>query len=232
MTPPLLNVRNLHSGYGLVQVLRGVDLQVRGGELVLLLGRNGSGRSTLLKAVMGLIPATGALQWADRDILHLPAHQRARLGLGYVPEQRDIFPQLSVRQNLRLGAKPAAQARSPEWDEVGVLALFPALIARLGTSAKALSGGEQQMLSIARALMGNPEVLLLDEPTEGLAPQRVTATAELLGQLRAKGLGLLLVEQRPWARELASRVIVLGDGQVQFSGALAELPQHVSTAWL
>ncbi|MDD4888118.1 MAG: ABC transporter ATP-binding protein [Thiomonas sp.] len=232
MTAPLLSVRGLHGGYGLVQVLRGVDLQVRAGELVLLLGRNGSGRSTLLKALMGLIPATGEVRWAGRDMLPLPTHQRARLGLGYVPEQRDIFPHLSVRQNLRLGAKAAAGAAAAQWDEARVLALFPALIPRLRTSAKVLSGGEQQMLSIARALMGNPQLLLLDEPTEGLAPQRVAATAALLDQLRADGLGLLLVEQKPWAQQLASRVVVLGDGQAQFSGALADLPQNISTPWL
>ncbi len=232
MTAPLLQVRDLRGGYGPVRVLRGVDLQVHAGELVVLLGRNGSGRSTLLKALMGLIPATGAAQWAGRDLLALPTHQRARLGLGYVPEGRDIFPHLSVRQNLRLGAKPAAGKAAAAWDETRVLTLFPALAARLRTPALALSGGEQQMLSIARALMGNPQVLLLDEPTEGLAPQRVAATVALLGQLRAGGLGLLLVEQKPWALELAGRVVVLGDGQARFSGASADLPHDISKTWL
>lgn len=237
MTPPrehlpLLEAHGLRAGYGLVQVLRGAELQVHAGELVLLLGRNGSGRSTLLKALMGLIPATGTVQLAGRDIRSLPAHRRARLGLAYVPEQREVFPRLSVRQNLRLGARPAADHPSQAWSESRVLAQFPALVPRLHTAAQVLSGGEQQMLSIARALMGNPGMLLLDEPTEGLAPQRVAATASLLQQLRTDGLGLLLVEQRQWAQELADRVVVLGDGQVQFSGVLSDLPQGVSTTWL
>lgn len=232
MSAPLLDVRLLHASYGPVQVLRGVDLQLRAGELVLLLGRNGSGRSTLLKALMGLIAASGAVRLGGHDLLALPTHRRARLGLGYVPEQRDVFAHLTVRQNLRLGARRAALAAASTWDEGRVLALFPALAARLHTPAQALSGGEQQMLSIARALMGNPRLLLLDEPTEGLAPQRVQATAALLDQLRAKKLGLLLVEQKPWALQRADRVVVLGDGRVQFTGAAAALPAPVSAAWL
>ena len=232
MTAPLLEVRDLRAGYGAVQVLRGVDLQLHAGELVLLLGRNGSGRSTLLQALIGLIPASGSVRWAGRDLLALPAHQRARLGLGYVPEQRAVFAHLTVRQNLRLGAKPAANGAAAPWDEERVLALFPALAARTRTPAQALSGGEQQMLALARALIGNPQLLLLDEPTEGLAPQRVQDTAALLDRLRAGGVGVLLVEQTPWAQTLADRVLVLGDGRVQFSGALAALPAGVSTAWL
>jgi len=232
VSTPLLDVRDLHGGYGPVQVLRGVNLQVHAGELIVLLGRNGSGRSALLKALMGLIPASGALQWAGRDIQSLPTHRRARLGLGYVPEQRDIFPLLDVRQNLRLGVKAAAGTQATAWDEARVLAQFPALAERLRTPAKALSGGEQQMLCIARTLMGNPRLLLLDEPTEGLAPQRVAATAALIDQLRASGVGLLVAEQKPWALQRASRVVVLGDGRVQFSGAMGEMPQRVSSAWL
>lgn len=232
MTAPLLEVRDLHAGYGAVQVLRGVDLQLRAGELVLLLGRNGSGRSTLLKALIGLIPARGSVRWAGSDLLALPAHRRARLGLGYVPEQRAVFVHLTVRQNLRLGAKPAAYGAAAFWDEARVLALFPALAARARTAAQALSGGEQQMLALARALIGNPQLLLLDEPTEGLAPQRVHDTAALLARLRAGGLGILLVEQKPWALQIADRVVVLGDGRVQFSGELAALPESVSAAWL
>lgn len=227
-----LRVRGLCSGYGAVRVLHGVDLQVGRSELVLLLGRNGSGRSTLLKALIGLIPASGSVRMADRDLLALPAHRRARLGLGYVPEQRAVFAHLTVRQNLRLGAKPAANGAAALWDEVRVFALFPALAARARAPAQALSGGEQQMLALARALIGNPQVLLLDEPTEGLAPQRVQDTAALLDRLRASGVGVLLVEQKPWAQTLADRVVVLGDGRVQFSGALAALPAGVSTAWL
>jgi amino acid/amide ABC transporter ATP-binding protein 2, HAAT family (TC 3.A.1.4.-) len=200
----LLDVRSLQAGYGPVQVLRGVHLQLRAGELLLVLGRNGSGRSTLLKSLMGLIPATGRASLAGQELLGLPAHRRARLGLGYVPEQREIFPRLSVRQNLLLGAKPArivARIGPSRWNEAAVLALFPALAPRLHAPAQALSGGEQQMLAIARALMGNPDLLLLDEPTEGLAPQRVAATALLIQQLQEQGLGVLMVEQKPWARD-------------------------------
>ena len=231
MSAPLLDVRLLHASYGPVQVLRGVDLQLRAGELVLLLGRNGSGRSTLLKSLMGLIPATGRASLAGQELLGLPAHRRARLGLGYVPEQREIFPRLSVRQNLLLGAKPARIVPS-RWNEAAVLSLFPALAPRLHAPAQALSGGEQQMLAIARALMGNPDVLLLDEPTEGLAPQRVAATATLIQQLQKQGMGVLMIEQKPWARELAGRVIVLGDGLTQFEGSPADIPPEVSAAWL
>ena len=232
LTPePMLQVEALHVGYGRVQVLRGVHLHLRAGELLLLLGRNGSGRSTLLKALMGLVPATGSARLAGRELLPLPAHHRARLGLGYVPEQREIFPRLSVRQNLLLGAKPGPSGAA-SWNEASVLRLFPALSPRLDVSAQALSGGEQQMLAIARTLMGNPTVLLLDEPTEGLAPQRVAETAALVDQLRSQGLGLLMAEPKPWAWSLADRVMVLGDGQVQFDGAPHELPQDVSAAWL
>lgn len=228
-----LEIQGLHAGYGPVQVLRGVHLHVRAGELLLVLGRNGSGRSTLLKALMGLIPATGSARLDGRELLAQPAHHRARLGLGYVPEQREIFPRLSVRQNLLLGAKPAltGPGASP-WNETTVLSLFPALTPRLGVSAQVLSGGEQQMLAIARALMGNPDLLLLDEPTEGLAPQRVAATADLVARLRSLGLGLLVVEQKPWARALADRVVVLGDGRVQFEGPPRDLPRDASATWL
>lgn len=231
----LLDVRSLQSGYGPVQVLRGVHLQLRAGELLLVLGRNGSGRSTLLKSLMGLVAATGHASLAGQELLGLPAHRRARLGLGYVPEQREIFPRLSVRQNLLLGAKPArivARTDPSRWNEAAVLSLFPALAPRLHAPAQALSGGEQQMLAIARALMGNPDVLLLDEPTEGLAPQRVAATATLIQQLQKQGMGVLMIEQKPWARELAGRVIVLGDGLTQFEGSPADIPPEVSAAWL
>lgn len=230
-TTPLLEVRALQAGYGRLQVLRGVHLQLHAGELLLVLGRNGSGRSTLLKAIMGLIPATGSIRLDGREMLGLPAHRRARLGLGHVPEQREIFPRLSVRQNLLLGAKPG-RGGAARWNEAAVLALFPALAPRLHAPAQALSGGEQQMLAIARALMGNPDVLLLDEPTEGLAPQRVAATAALIRELQALGLGVLMVENKPWARELADRVVMLGDGLTQFEGPAAEIPPQSSAAWL
>ena len=232
----LLQIDGLYAGYGLAQVLRGIDLTLQAGEIVAVLGRNGSGRSTLLKAVMGLLPAQGRLLFRGQEVQALPTHRRALLGLGYVSEHRDVFPRMSVRQNLLLGSKPPAFADAAAgWSEHRVLDLFPPLQHRLLAPASALSGGEQQMLAIARALMGNPRVLLLDEPTEGLAPQRVQATAVLLRQLRAAGLGVLLVEQRlQLALDVADRVAVLGDGQVQFTGSGAELQDHpeVSAAWL
>ena len=237
MTPaPLLQIADLHAGYGLGEVLRGVDLEVDAGAIVAVLGRNGSGRSTLLKAVMGLMPASGRVLLGGTDLGPLPAHRRARLGLGFVAEHREVFERLDVRQNLRLGAKPPAQpGAKPGWTESRVLDLFPALRERLHAPGWALSGGEQQMLAIARTLLGNPRLLLLDEPTEGLAPQRVQETAALLRRLRATGMGVVLVEQRlQFALDLADRVAVLGDGRIRFSGSTAEFRERgqASASWL
>lgn len=231
--PALLTVRGLHAGHGAVEVLHDVSLTVHAGEVVSLLGRNGAGRSTTLQAVVGLLPARGGV-WIDgTDCSALPAHQRARLGLGYVPEGRDIFPDLSTRDNLLLGIKPGE--REAAVLEHRMLQLFPALAERLRTPARALSGGEQQMLALARCLMGRPRVLLLDEPAEGLSPERTRALAALLASLRDDGLGVLLVEQRlRVARGLSARAIVLGNGQVRFTGTPADLEQRadILRAWL
>lgn len=237
MTPrPLLQIAGLRAGYGLGDVLRGVDLEVDGGTIVAVLGRNGSGRSTLLKAVMGLLPASGRLLLNGTDLAPLPAHRRARLGLGFVAEHREVFERLSVRQNLRLGAKPpAASPQGPVWTESRVLDRFPALRRRLQAPGWALSGGERQMLALARALVGNPRLLLLDEPTAGLAPQRVQQTAALLRQLRATGMGIVLADQRlQFALDLADRVAVLGDGRIRFTGSVAEFAERgeTSASWL
>lgn len=226
MSAPLLTVRGLHAGYGAVEVLHGVDLDVAAGQIVAVLGRNGAGRSTLLRAIAGLLPARGSVRIDGVDAAAMPPQQRARLGLGYVPETRDVFPLLSVRDNLRLGIKPGERAAAALQQQV--LAAFAALQPRLRTKASALSGGERAMLALARSLMGRPRLLLLDEPAEGLAPQRVDELAALLRDLRTQGLGVLLVEQAPRLSlaAAADRAVLLGAGNVQFSGTLAELQQR------
>ncbi len=227
----LLRVSGLQAGYGLGQVLHGVDLEVGAGEIVALLGRNGSGRSTTAKALMGLLPATGHVTWRGQPILGLPPHTIARLGLGYVPESRDVFPHLTVRENLRLGQVGTAGP----WGFDQAWHLFPALREREHVPAGVLSGGEQQMLSLARCLMGNPSGVIVDEPTEGLAPQVVAQVAEVLRGLRAQGLAVLLMEQKlAMALSIADRVLVMGHGRVVFTGTPAELAAQasVSREWL
>lgn len=233
---PLLQVTDLRAGYGLGEVLRGVDLAVDRGEILAVLGRNGSGRSTLLQATMGLLPARGRVRLDGTDLGPLPPHRRARLGLGYVAAHRAVFDRLSVQQNLQLGILPARpDAPRPGWTESRVLDHFAPLRQRLHAPGWALSGGERQLLAIARALLGNPRALLLDEPTEGLAPRPVDATAALLRQLRDDGMAIVLVEQRlQFALDLADRVAVLGDGRIEFTGSPAELDERdaVSARWL
>jgi len=220
----MLILRGLHAGYGAAPVLRGVDLQVAPGEVVALLGRNGAGRSTLLKAIMGLVPAQGAVSWRGRALAGLPTHRIARLGLGWVPEQRDVFPRLTVEQNLLLGLQRPPRRATPRWTLASVFERFPALAARRAAPAGVLSGGEQQQLALGRTLLGDPELLLVDEPTEGLAPALVAAVAEVLRGLKAEGLGLLLVEQKlAIALDLADRCAVLGHGRVVFDGPPAAL---------
>ena len=232
----MLEIADLHAGHGRAPVLRGVTLAVRPGEIVALLGRNGAGRSTLLQAVMGLLPARGTLRWQGRPLIGLAPHQVARAGLGYVPEGRDVFPGLTVRQNLRLGEQPRRPGRpAPSWRLDALLDLFPALRPRLGTPAGVLSGGEQQMLTLCRTLMGDPDAILIDEPTEGLAPQVVAQVAALLRALRAQGLAVLLVEQKlTLALDVADRCAVMGGGRIVFEGTPAELLQApaVRQEWL
>ncbi len=217
----MLIVDDLHAQYGASRVLHGVGLRVRPGEVVGLLGRNGSGRSTALKAIMGLVEARGRVDWKGRSLAGRAPFEIARAGLGYVPETRDVFPTLTVQQNLRLGQRSGV-ARPPSFDEM--YALFPALAERRGAPAGVLSGGEQQMLAIARALMGAPELLLVDEPTEGLAPQVVETVARvLLAQARA-GVGVLLAEQKlSIVPDIAGRCCVMGRGRVVFDGTPDEL---------
>ena len=227
----MLTVQHLHASYGSHAVLKGLSLQVKPGEIVALLGRNGSGRSTLAKALMGLVPATGQVHWQGQALLGWPAHQLARLGLAYVPESRDVFPSLSVHQNLLLGLKTGASEALLE----AAYDMFAALRQRQHTPAGVLSGGEQQMLSLARALVGQPRVLVADEPCEGLAPQVVEVVGQALGRLRAAGVGVLLIEQKlALVRTWADRVLVMGRGEIVFAGTVASLEasSEVRREWL
>lgn len=218
----MLQIQNLSAGYDHSRVLQGVSLHVGAGELVALLGRNGSGRSTLAKAIMGLVPAQGSVLWQGHQLLGLTTFEIARAGLGYVPESRDVFPDLTVTQNLLLGQKPGRVASG--WSIDDMFALFPQLQQRASVKAGVLSGGEQQMLTLCRTLLGNPELILIDEPTEGLAPQLVAQVATFLSTLQARGVSVLLIEQKlSIALQVASRCVVMGQGRVVFEGAPSEL---------
>lgn len=220
---PMLDVRGLEAFYGRAQVLSGVALQVAAGEAVVLLGRNGAGKSTTLKAIMGLeVERRGEIRLDGRQIDRLAAHRIAQAGIGYVPEDRRIFAGLTVAENLTVGRQPARDGEA--WSEAQIFALFPPLAAIGGRRAGHLSGGEQQMLAIARTLMGNPRLLLLDEPSEGLAPVILERIALAIAALKARGLGLLVSEQSlGFVRSFADRVLILETGMVRFSGTLADL---------
>ena len=226
---PLLEVRALNAGYGAAQVLFDVDLSVRRGEVVALMGRNGAGKSTTLKALMGLLPRRqGAISFLGRDISRAEPHQVARLGLGYVPEDRRVFADLTVLENLDVARQPARRwadgATAPCWSVERLLALFPNLAAAARRRAGTLSGGEQQMLTVARSLMGNPYLLLLDEPSEGVAPLVVEQMVQMVLDLKAHGVSVLLSEQNLFFAELVSdRACVLEKGQVRFAASMAEL---------
>ncbi len=229
----MLALKEVHAFYGKSHVLYGVDLEVRAGEIVALLGRNGSGRSTTVKAVMGLVPGAGSVAWKGREILGQRAYEIAQQGIGYVPENRDIFPTLTVHQNLILGCKRGAKA--PRWSFDDMYGMFPRLRERQHTEAGVLSGGEQQMLTLCRALMGDPELIMIDEPTEGLAPKVCEQVAEYLRKLRTRGIAVLLVEQKlTIALEVADRCLVMGHGQIVFGGTPAELRANaaVRREWL
>ncbi|MCK9687430.1 ABC transporter ATP-binding protein [Scleromatobacter humisilvae] len=229
----MLKLDKLHAFYGKSHVLHGVDLQVAPGEIVALLGRNGSGRSTTAKAIMGLVDTQGGIAWQGRSLAGLKPYEIAQRGIGYVPENRDIFPKLTVHQNLQLGQK--SRAKSPRWTFDDMYALFPRLRERQHTEAGVLSGGEQQMLTLCRTLMGDPELIIIDEPTEGLAPKIVEQVAEYLLALKARGLSVLLIEQKlTIALEISQRCVVMGHGRVVFEGTPAALKADagVRKEWL
>lgn len=231
-TPPLLQVRGLQAWYGKSHVLHGVDLEVGAGEIVALLGRNGSGRSTTARAIMGLVDCQGEILWHGRSIRGQRTFEIARAGIGYVPEDRAIFPRLTVEQNLLLGRH---RGKSGRWRLDDVYALFPPLGARRQTEAGRLSGGEQQMLTLCRTLMGEPQLILVDEPTEGLAPQLVEQVGAFLQQLQREGLAILLVEQKlAIALAVSQRTLVMGQGRVVFDGTPAQLLANpaVRREWL
>jgi branched-chain amino acid transport system ATP-binding protein len=216
---PLLDIRDLRAWYGASQALYGVDLSIAAGEAVVLVGRNGSGRSTLARAIMGLVRSEGELRFAGQALNGRPTFEIARLGLGYVAEHRDVFPTLTVQENLQLGIAPHSRRRPSRFTFDDAYALFPVLRERRRIRAGALSGGEQQMLSLARALLGDPDLLLIDEPGEGLAPQVIAQVAQCLRTLRERGVAMLLIEQRlAIARDIASRVAVMGRGEIVFDG--------------
>jgi branched-chain amino acid transport system ATP-binding protein len=229
----MLEVHDLHAYYGQSHILHGVDLSVDEGEIVSLLGRNGVGRSTTCKAIVGLVPPQGVVRYRGRDIAGLRADLVARAGIGYVPEDRQVFPTLTVRQNLELGLKRAG--RFGRWTFDDVFRLFPNLAERQNTSAGVLSGGEQQMLTMCRTLMGDPDLILIDEPTEGLAPRLVEQVGTLLSEIAGRGVAILLVEQKlTIALRISQRLYVMGHGQIVFDGTPEALAANgeVRREWL
>jgi branched-chain amino acid transport system ATP-binding protein len=229
----MLAVADLHAFYGKSHILHGVDLRVDEGEIVSLLGRNGVGRSTAIKAIMGDVSAHGSVRFRGEEICGLPPYAIARRGLGYVPENRDIFPSLSVRQNLLLGMKNPRHAG--RWTMDDMFRLFPALAERADNPGGVLSGGEQQMLTICRTLMGDPHLIMIDEPTEGLAPKLVQQVAGLLTEIAQRGVSILLVEQKlTIALTISRRVYVMGHGRIVFEGTPADLRRAdgVRREWL
>jgi branched-chain amino acid transport system ATP-binding protein len=229
----MLEVQNLHAYYGKSHVLHGVHMNVQPGEIVALLGRNGSGRSTTVKAIMGLVEGTGSVKFRDEEVLGRKPFEICHLGLGYVPENRDIFPKLTVHQNLLLGEKYGK--KNPRWSCDDMYRMFPRLKERQHTAAGVMSGGEQQMLTLCRTLMGDPDLIMIDEPTEGLAPKIVELVAEYLGTLKNRGVSVLLVEQKlTIALTISQRCYVMGHGSIVFEGTPAELKgnAYIRKEWL
>ena len=229
----MLEVRGLQAWYGKSHILHGVDFRVGEGEIVALLGRNGVGRSTTIKAIMGDVTREGSVRFKGQELIGAKPHQIARAGLGYVPENRDIFPTLTVRENLLLGQK--STRGGGRWSMQDMFELFPRLQERADTPGGVLSGGEQQMLTICRTLMGDPELMMIDEPTEGLAPKIVELVGELLTRIAARGVSILLVEQKlTIALRISARVYVMGHGRIVFEGTPAALQAdaQVRKEWL
>ncbi len=228
----LLDISGLHAYYGKSHVLQGVDLHVNPGEIVSLLGRNGVGRSTTIRSVMGLVQATGSIVFDGKEIIGMKSHEIALRGVGYVPENRDIFPSLTVEQNLLLGQQ---RGKSSQWSIEDMYNMFPRLRERRHTAAGVMSGGEQQMLTLCRSLIGDPKLIMIDEPTEGLAPLIVDQVAEYLNELRQRGIAVLLVEQKlAIALDISQRLYVMGHGSIVFEGTPDDLrtAKHVRREWL
>ena len=229
----MLALKDVHAYYGKSHVLHGVNFEVRPGEIVALLGRNGSGRSTTVKTIMGLVQGTGSVRWREQELLGKPAFEVAHAGIGYVPENRDIFPTLTVHQNLMLGEKRGKT--QPRWSFEDMYQLFPRLRERQHTEAGVLSGGEQQMLTLCRTLMGDPDLIMIDEPTEGLAPKIIEQVGEYLRELKRRGISVLLVEQKlTIALQVADRCLVMGHGEIVFEGSPADLKANaaIRKEWL
>jgi branched-chain amino acid transport system ATP-binding protein len=225
----MLAVRDLHAYYGRAHILHGVSLDAAAGEVVALLGRNGAGKSTVMKAIMGIVPpARGTVAFDGRNIERLSSYRIARLGLGWVPEDRRVFTELSVMENLSVGRQPP-RAGAPTWTEDRLFALFPNLGRMRERPGGRMSGGEQQMLTIARTLMGNPRCVLLDEPSEGLAPIIVEQMAHSIRALKAEGLSVVLSEQNlHFCQTVADRAYIIEKGQIRFGGTMAELAANAS----
>ena len=229
----MLHIDNLHAFYGKSHVLHGVSFNIQPGEIVALLGRYGSGRSTTANAIMCLVDCQGQIDWNGEPIVGKKAFQIAHLGLGYVPENRDIFPKLTVHQNLMLGQK--GNGKGSRWSFDDMYHMFPRLLERQHTEAGVLSGGEQQMLTLCRTLMGDPDLIIIDEPTEGLAPKIVELVAEYLKTLKNRGISVLLIEQKlTIAMKISDRALVMGHGSIVFEGTPAELNEntYIRKEWL
>ncbi|MGA0572622.1 ABC transporter ATP-binding protein [Variovorax sp. VNK109] len=229
----MLQIENLHAYYGKSHVLHGVSMEVGKGEIVALLGRNGSGRSTTAKAIMGLVDCDGSVLWKGQQIRGRKAFEIAHLGLGYVPESRDIFPKLTVHQNLQLGQK--GSGKGSRWSFEDMYRMFPRLKEREHTEAGVMSGGEQQMLTLCRTLMGDPDLIIIDEPTEGLAPKIVELVADYLKVLRERGVSVLLIEQKlTIAMKISDRCLVMGHGSIVFQGTPEALRNdaYIRKEWL
>ena len=229
----MLEVENLHAYYDKSHILQGISFHVGAGEIVSLLGRNGAGRSTAVKTLIGLVQPSGSIRFRGERIDGMKPHEIARRGLGYVPEARDIFPTLTVRENLLLGMK--STRRQARWSLDDMLALFPLLRDRIDAPGGVLSGGEQQLLTICRTLMGDPDLIMIDEPTEGLSPQMVALVRGLLERIAGRGIAILLIEQKlTIALAISRRLYVMGQGRIVFEGTAGELRDNptVRSEWL